>query len=70
MAGFAAGAIQSVIAAPVDALQVRFRTSDITEGRYRNMWQYGYKKLSDIGMRGIFAGWSLSLVKDSVGYGE
>lgn len=69
-AGLAAGAIQSVIAAPLDALQVRFRTSDIVEGRYRTMWHYGYRKLSDIGVRGIFAGWSLSLVKDSVGYGK
>lgn len=69
MAGSAAGAIQSVVAAPLDALQIRFRTSDITEGRYKNMWQYGYRKLNGIGMRGVFAGWSLSLVKDSVGFG-
>ena len=68
-AGFAAGAIQSVIAAPLDALQVRFRTTDITEGRYKTMWHYGYRKLSEIGMRGIFAGWGLSLMKDSIGYG-
>ena len=69
-AGIAAGAIQSVVAAPLDALQVRFRTSDIVEGRYRTMWHYGYRELSEIGIRGIFAGWSLSFVKDSVGYGE
>lgn len=69
-AGFAAGAIQSVIAAPLDALQVRFRTDDITKGRYRTMWHYGYRKLNEIGARGIFAGWGLSLVKDSVGYGN
>jgi hypothetical protein len=69
-AGFAAGAIQSVIAAPLDALQVRFRTSDITEGRYRTLWHYGYRKLNEIGVRGIFAGWSLSLMKDSIGYGK
>lgn len=68
-AGFAAGSIQSVIAAPLDALQVRFRTTDITKGRYKNMWQYGYKKLREIGMRRVFAGWGLSFVKDSLGYG-
>lgn len=68
-AGFAAGAIQSVIAAPLDALQVRFRTTDITKGRYKNMWHYGYKKLGEIGMRRVFAGLGLSFVKDSLGYG-
>lgn len=62
-----AGAIQSIAAAPVDALQVRFRTSDILEGKYTSMWQYGRKKLAEIGINGAFAGWRLSLVKDSLG---
>ena len=52
----------------IDSLQVRFRTSDITKGHYQNMWQYGFRKIKEIGIRGIFAGWSLSLVKDSFGY--
>ncbi len=67
-AGFAAGVIQSVIAAPLDALQIRFRTTEILEGRYRNMWHYGHAKLKEIGLRGAFAGWGLSFVKDSIGY--
>jgi hypothetical protein len=37
MAGFAAGGIQSVVAAPLDALVVRFQASDILEGRYKSM---------------------------------
>lgn len=68
-AGFVAGAVQSVVAAPVDALQARFRTSDILDGKYNNMWQYGRKKLVEIGVRGAFTGWGLSLVKDSLGCG-
>ncbi|KAF4309192.1 mitochondrial carrier protein [Botryosphaeria dothidea] len=68
-AGFTAGTIQSVIAAPLDALQVRFQTSDMLEGRYKSMWQYGAHKLHEIGLRGVFAGWSLSLLKDSFGAG-
>lgn len=67
-AGFAAGSVQSVVAAPFDALQVRFRTSDLLEGHYRNMWSYARHKLAEIGPRGVFAGWSLSFVKDSVGF--
>jgi len=68
IAGFVAGAIQSIAAAPLDALHVRFRISDILEGRYKNMWHFGHKKLKEIGLRGAFAGWGLSFVKDSIGY--
>lgn len=32
------------------------------------MWQYGRRKLQEIGVRATFAGWRLSLLKDSVGY--
>ena len=68
-AGFIAGAVQSIVVAPLDALQVRFKTSDILNGKYKNMWHYGRHKLKEIGFRGVFFGWSLSFVKDSLGYG-
>ncbi|KIV92655.1 hypothetical protein PV10_03928 [Exophiala mesophila] len=66
VAGFAAGSIQSVLAAPLDALQVRF---DRKGPAYDNktMWQYSRGKLHEIGVRGIFAGWGLSFLKDSFG---
>ncbi|KAJ5095155.1 Mitochondrial substrate/solute carrier [Penicillium argentinense] len=67
-AGFTAGTIQSIVAAPLDALQVRMQTSDLLEGQYRSMWHYGHHKLKQIGLRGIFAGWSLSFLRDSFGY--
>jgi len=66
-AGLIAGGVQSVLAAPFDALQVRFRTADILEGKYKTMWHYAGHKLQSIGLRGIFAGWTLSLMKDSLG---
>ena len=67
-AGFAAGSIQSVVAAPLDALQVRF---DRRGKKYedKTMWQYGKGKLKEIGARGIFAGYGLSFLKDSFGSG-
>lgn len=68
-AGFSAGALQSIIAAPLDALTIRFQTKDLTENRYKHMWDYAYRKIQFIGARGVFAGWSLSFVKDSIGYG-
>lgn len=72
-AGLCAGAIQSLVAAPLDAIQARFERGGqgpamVSEnGRPQSMWSFSYAKLREIGMRGIFAGWSLSLTKDSLG---
>ncbi|KAL3263362.1 hypothetical protein ABHI18_001831 [Aspergillus niger] len=67
-AGLIAGTIQSIVAAPLDALQVRLRASDLLEGPYKSMWHYGRHKLNQIGVRGIFAGWGLSFTRDAFGY--
>ena len=69
LAGFSAGAVQSVVAAPLDAISVRFKTSEVLSGRYINMWQYSRSKLLEIGPKGVFAGFGLSFVKDAFGYG-
>jgi Mitochondrial carrier protein len=66
--GLLAGGIQSFIAAPLDALQVRFEKRE-ERYQHRSMWHYGREKLHDIGLRGIFAGWGLSFVKDSLAAG-
>lgn len=76
-AGLFAGAIQSLVAAPLDAIQARFERGGqgpamMTAGggssnRPQSMWSFSYAKLREIGMRGIFAGWSLALTKDSLG---
>lgn len=70
-AGLAAGALQSVLAAPLDALQARYDHRDLmasgTGSRPQSMWTFGAEKLREIGARGVFAGWSLSLAKDSLG---
>ncbi|KAG5970104.1 hypothetical protein E4U55_001842 [Claviceps digitariae] len=70
-AGFLAGGIQSVLAAPLDALQARYDHHDLLPrdggSRPRSMWTFGAEKLREIGLRGIFAGWGLSFAKDSLG---
>ncbi|KAK4950175.1 hypothetical protein LTR10_011154 [Elasticomyces elasticus] len=66
-AGLVAGSVQSLVAAPLDALQVRFHARELQSGKYGNMWHYAYHKTREIGVRGVFAGWSLSLVRDSLG---
>ncbi|KAL8404627.1 hypothetical protein RB594_009472 [Gaeumannomyces avenae] len=53
-AGLLAGSIQSLGAGAA-------------RGRPRSMWSFSAAKLREIGLRGVFAGWGLSLVKDSVG---
>ncbi|KAM3498534.1 hypothetical protein MY10362_008152 [Beauveria mimosiformis] len=75
-AGFLAGALQSVAAAPLDALQARYDHKDLMRssssssdgsGKPQSMWRFGAEKLREIGLRGIFAGWGLSFAKDSMG---
>ncbi|KAH8174414.1 mitochondrial carrier protein [Sarocladium implicatum] len=70
-AGLLAGGLQSVLAAPLDALQARYDHRDLMpsdgSGKPRSMWSFGAEKLREIGLRGIFAGWSLSFIKDSFG---
>lgn len=73
-AGLLAGAFQSVVAAPLDAIQARFERGgkgpeiiNDAKGGPQSMWSFSYAKLREIGARGIFAGWGLSLAKDSLG---
>lgn len=68
-AGFVAGGIQSLLAAPLDALSIRFRTADLLSQRYASMWHYAWSKTRAIGTRGAMAGWGLSFTKDAFGYG-
>lgn len=65
-AGFIAGSVQSVFAAPLDALQARFKVNDMLEGKYKSIWGYSACKIREIGLRGVFAGWSVSFIKDSL----
>ncbi|QIW98969.1 hypothetical protein AMS68_004487 [Peltaster fructicola] len=66
-AGFVAGSVQSLVAAPLDALQVRFQSAELLNHKYKNMWVYAWRKVHEIGARGVFAGYSLSFLKDSLG---
>lgn len=70
-AGLLAGGLQSLVAAPLDAIQARYDHRDIMSndgsGRPRSMWAFSAEKLREIGFRGIFAGFGLSCLKDSLG---
>lgn len=85
-AGFLAGGLQSVLAAPLDAVHARYdldsraagmtgsgnpvangASAAVSSTRPQSVWSFGYAKLREIGVRGIFAGWSVSFLKDSFG---
>jgi hypothetical protein len=87
-AGFFAGAVQSVVAAPLDAVQARYDflggsvagmrkgsgnpvktdgNGHVVVERPRSVWAFTAEKLREIGVRGVFAGWGLSFLKDSMG---
>ncbi|CAN3368470.1 hypothetical protein DICA4_F14532 [Diutina catenulata] len=67
-AGFVAGAAQSLAAAPIDAIYTRSSAAEMLSGNHENLWVYGFNKLREIGLVGVFAGYSISLVKESVGF--
>lgn len=66
--GFVAGAVQSFVAAPVDAIFTRSSVSEVINGLHQNLWVYGVNKLKEIGLSGVFAGYAFSFVKESLGF--
>lgn len=67
-AGLIAGAVQSIVAAPLDAIYSRLTLSDRFEGKHQGWWKYVGYKLKQIGVVGVFAGFGFSLVKESLGF--
>jgi hypothetical protein len=62
-AGFVAGSVQSIVAAPLDALVVRFNVAEMLEGGYKSIYHYSKHKLGEIGVAGVFSGYTLSFLK-------
>lgn len=67
-AGFIAGALQSLVAAPIDAIYARSSEAELLTRKHDNLWKYGIYKLRNIGVIGVFAGFGISLLKESVGF--
>lgn len=67
-AGAVAGAAQLLAAAPVDAIYTRLSAAEMLGDKGRNLWAYGLRKLGEIGLVGVFAGYSFLLVKESLGF--
>ncbi|ODQ58510.1 hypothetical protein WICANDRAFT_34741 [Wickerhamomyces anomalus NRRL Y-366-8] len=67
-AGFVAGTFQSMAAAPIDAIYTRSSANELLKGQHENLWKFGLKKLHEIGVSGVFAGYALSFMKESIGF--
>ncbi|KAG0043897.1 hypothetical protein BGZ90_008938, partial [Linnemannia elongata] len=70
MAGALAGAAQSLVAAPMDSLKVKFQVQDLAHGgKHKSMASFAITTLKEMGIKTIYRGFALTLVKDSLACG-
>src|SRR6266487_3913988 len=62
LSGSIAGAAQSIVAAPMDSLKVRFEVNDLLEGKHRSIYDYAKTTWKELGMTSIYRGFGLTLV--------
>ncbi|CAG8449046.1 7274_t:CDS:2 [Diversispora eburnea] len=65
--GAIAGAAQSLVAAPLDSLKVRFEVNDLLEGKHKNMYYYAKTTWKELGLSSIYRGIGLTLDSLSCG---
>lgn len=61
--GAIAGAAQSLVAAPLDSLKVRFEVNDLLEGKHKSMFDFAKTTWKELGVASIYRGIGLTLVK-------
>lgn len=61
--GAIAGAAQSLVAAPLDSLKVRFEVNDLLEGKHKSMFDFAKTTWKELGIISIYRGICLTLVK-------
>ncbi|KAF8929408.1 mitochondrial carrier domain-containing protein [Dissophora ornata] len=70
MAGALAGAAQSLVAAPMDSLKVKFQVQDLAHGgKHKSMASFAVTTLKELGLKTVYRGFALTLVKDSLACG-
>lgn len=64
MAGALAGAAQSLVAAPMDSLKVKFQVQDLAHGgKHKSMSSFAITTLKELGPKTVYRGFALTLVK-------
>ncbi len=61
--GAIAGATQSLVAAPLDSLKVRFEVNDLLEGKHKSMFDFAKTTWKELGIASIYRGIGLTLIK-------
>ncbi|KAJ2477227.1 hypothetical protein IWW56_004463 [Coemansia sp. RSA 2131] len=51
-----------------NSLRVRFEVKDMVSGRYHSWWGFANGQIADLGLKGLYRGLKLTLVKDVAGY--
>ncbi|KAF9430331.1 hypothetical protein BGZ94_007333 [Podila epigama] len=70
MAGAIAGAAQSLVAAPMDSLKVKFQVQDLAHGgKHKSMASFAITTLKELGLKTVYRGFALTLIKDSLACG-
>ncbi|KAF9919267.1 hypothetical protein FBU30_011080 [Linnemannia zychae] len=70
LAGALAGAAQSIVAAPMDSLKVKFQVQDLAYGgKHKSMTSFAITTLKEMGLKIVYRGFALTLVKDSLACG-
>ncbi|ODV91021.1 hypothetical protein CANCADRAFT_25602 [Tortispora caseinolytica NRRL Y-17796] len=67
-AGAFAGFAQALAASPFDAVASRYSVAEALHGKMP-LWTYARMKLKEIGLSGVFAGFTLSAAKESLAFG-
>ena len=68
--GLIAGFTQAIVSTPIDAIYTRSTTAEIFESlqKFNNLWSFGLNKLKEIGVIGCYSGFTLSMIKESLGF--
>ncbi|KAF9434126.1 hypothetical protein BGZ76_008513 [Entomortierella beljakovae] len=70
MAGALAGAAQSLVAAPMDSLKVKFQVQDLAcGGKHKTIAEFAFTTLKELGLKTVYRGYAITLVKDSLAFG-
>ncbi|RGB34914.1 hypothetical protein C1646_668133 [Rhizophagus diaphanus] len=62
--GAIAGAAQSLVAAPLDSLKVRFEVNDLLEGKHKSMFDFANTTWKESGVASIYRGIGLNVGKE------
>lgn len=69
-AGAVAGSCHALVAAPMDALQVRMEVKELLDRKHPGIWRWAVKSLRDMGFLQAYRGFTLTCSKVSAGKGS